>query len=249
MTAKKVLRVSFLERIDSAWGEITIAMAAKTGAIIYAQGGCHQSESDGRGVSLSSYIHAIHSLVRQAGARSVLMIGCGGGVLGTMLSADGVAVTMGDINPASPYVARRYFGLPDSVPFHVEDGAAYLARGRSKFDAIVLDAYHASEIPEHLTTPSFFESAAARLTKKGSLLVNVFLQDDADRDAQTIARTLRGVFPEVRLLDEPGARERNAILMAGHVAPLARPWLTMRPRTAAEDIRAELKRLDFQRLP
>ena len=246
---KKMLRVTFLERIESAFGDITIAMVAKTGGIIYAQGGVHQSESDGRGVSLSSYIHAIHSLVRQSQARSVLMIGCGGGVLGTMLSADGVALTMVDVNPVSPYVARRYFGLPDSVPFHIEDGAGLLGRTKAKYDAIVLDAYHASEIPAHLTGLSFFRSIADHLTKKGALFINVFLQNDEDNDVRRIARTLKEVFPEVRLLDEPGARERNAILMAGDVASLDRPWLTMRPRTGAEDIRADLKRLAFQPLP
>jgi spermidine synthase len=245
--AKKVLRVHFLERIETECGEITIARVTKTGGLIYVQGGCHQSESDGAGVSLSVYIHALYSLVRQAGARSVLMIGCGGGTLATMLSAQGIAVTIVDINPVSRMVARRYFGVPDSVPFHVEDGAAYLARGKAKFDAIVLDAYHASEIPEHLTTPEFFAAAAARLNRrKGVVVANVFLQNDADRSARRLAASMQAVWPQVRLLDEPGALERNAIVMAGQVAALAEPWLDLKPRTAAEDIRAGLRLLKFQ---
>ncbi|BCW89666.1 Polyamine aminopropyltransferase [Alphaproteobacteria bacterium SO-S41] len=248
--AKKVLRVNFLERITTVYGEIAIAQVTKTGGLLYVQGGCHQSESDGKGVSLSTYIHAIYGLVRQAQARSVLMIGCGGGTLATMLSAQGIAVTIVDINPASRHVARRYFGVPDSIPFHVEDGAAYLTRGKSKFDAIVLDAYHASEIPEHLTSPEFFQAAAARLNRrKGLLVANVFLKNDADRAARRLAATMTEVWPEVRMLDEPGALERNVIIMAGDVAALAEPWLELKPRTAADDIRAGLKLLKFQTLP
>ena len=246
---KKLLRVAFLERIETEYGEITIARVARTGGLIYAQGGCHQSESDGNGVSLSTYIHALYGFVRQAGARRVLLIGCGGGTLATMLTRDGAAVTIVDINEASRYVARRYFGVPDSTPFHVEDGLAFLLRGASKFDAIVLDAYHASEIPEHLTTEAFFRAAAARLAKKGLLLANVFLTGDEDRAARQIASTMQAVWPDaVRLLDEPGARERNAILLAGEVASLSRPWLMAPPRHGAEDIRAELKGLAFQPL-
>lgn len=245
---RKLLRVTFLERLETEYGEITIARTL-SGGLIYAQGGCHQSESDGKGVSLSTYIHALYGFVRQAEARRVLMIGCGGGTLGTMLSRDGVAVTMVDINEASRYVARRYFGVPDSVPFHVEDGLAFLKRGAAKFDAIVLDAYHASEIPDHLTTEAFFQAAAARLTKKGVFLANVFLTGDEDRAARQIAATMQSVWPTVRLLDEPGVRERNAILLAGNVGALSRPWLMQPPKGAADDVRAGLKQLEFVALP
>ncbi len=246
--ARKSLRVAFLERIPSEYGEITVARASRTGAIIYAQGDVHQSESDGQGVSLSAYIHAIYGLVRQSGARRALMIGVGGGALATMLSDSGAHVTLVDVNPVSPYVARRYFGLPDSAPFHVEDGAAYLARGKVKFDCIVLDAYHSAEIPEHLTTPDFFRLAARRLTKRGVLIANLFVRDDARSSVRRLGAAIAEALPNLRILDEPGALDRNAILMAGETQGLAAPWLEMRPAVDADDIRAELKRLAFQPL-
>lgn len=246
--AKKLLSVAILEKLETAFGEITVARVNRTGAILYRQGNCHQSESDGKGVSLSTYIHALYGLLAQAGARNVLMIGVGGGTLANMLSSQGARVTLVDVNAMSFEVARHYFGLPDSLPRHVEDGLAFLRRGAAKFDAVVLDAYHASEIPEHLTTPDFFAEVRRRLTRNGLCLANVYAVDDDDDAARKLAATMAEEWPALRVLDTPGARERNTILIAGSAqatAPLQPPWLMIKPRTGADDVRAELKQMRF----
>jgi len=64
--AKKLLSVQILEKLDSDFGEIVVARVTKTGAILYRQGNCHQSESDGKGISLSTYIHALYGVLAQA---------------------------------------------------------------------------------------------------------------------------------------------------------------------------------------
>ncbi len=246
--ARKLLSVQILEKLDSDFGEIVVARVTKTGAVLYRQGNCHQSESDGKGISLSTYIHALYGFLAQAGARNVLLIGVGGGTLANMLSSQGARVTLVDINPVSFEVARHYFGLPDSLPRHVEDGLAYLQRGAVKFDAIVLDAYHASEIPEHLTTPAFFAEVRRRLTRRGLCLANVYVQNDADSAARKLAATMSEEWPALRVLDTPGALERNTILIAGAkevTAPLQPPWLMLKPRTGADDVRMELKQMRF----
>ena len=89
---------------------------------------------------------------------------------------------------------------------HVESGS---------IDAIVLDAYHASEIPEHLTTPAFFAEVRRRLTRHGLCLANVYVKSDADDAARRIAATMAEEWPALRVLDTPGALERNTILIAG----------------------------------
>lgn len=58
----------------------------------------------------------------------MLLIGCGGGTLGTMLTRAGKSLTIVDINPQSIALARRYFSLPHQITCHVEDGAAFLTR-------------------------------------------------------------------------------------------------------------------------
>jgi hypothetical protein len=65
---------------------IVIEQEMRTGAVSYWQGDYYQSRADKNGVSLLNYIHALFGLVRQKKSQSVLMIGCGGGSLATMLA-------------------------------------------------------------------------------------------------------------------------------------------------------------------
>lgn len=240
----RMLRVSVLDDIETPYGRIEI-VRARSGAVLYRQGGVHQSESDGNGVSLSMYIHAIFGLLVQAWSRNVLLIGCGGGALGTMLSATGAKVTIVDVNPVSFILARKHFGLPDSVPCVAADGAAYLAATGRKFDAIVLDAYHDAGPPEHLDSDAALKATAARLTKTGLFIANVYLRDDDDLRAHELAARAKTVWPHVRMLDTPGELRRNAIVMAGKVTALKQPVLTLKPRRGSAAIEDELKRLKF----
>ena len=72
-----------------------------TGRVSYWQGCDNQSLADRNGISLADYIHAMYGFIRQSKAKHVLLIGCGGGTLATMLAKSGAAVTMLDIDPTS----------------------------------------------------------------------------------------------------------------------------------------------------
>ena len=104
-----------LTKTRNEFGEITNADGRLAGSLIYRQGGWRQSEADRNGVSLAPYVHAIFGLVAQTSAHKILMIGCGGGTLGTMLADAGRAVTVVDINPQLIALARQYFSLPEGV--------------------------------------------------------------------------------------------------------------------------------------
>ena len=87
-----------------------------------------------------------------------------------------------------------------------------------------------------------------RLTKTGLVLANVFIRNDEDAAARKLHKTMADAFPTVRALDPPGEIDRNTILVAGEAAVTTRlqpPWLMLKPRTGAEDVRAELKRMRF----
>ena len=70
----------------------------RTGKVSYWQKEYHQSAADGHGVSTADYIHAMYFFLMQAQARDVLMIGCGGGTLATMLARSSVQVTVVDLH-------------------------------------------------------------------------------------------------------------------------------------------------------
>src|SRR6266853_1091829 len=88
-----------LAKRKSRFGLITILQDERKGSIVYLQAGFFQSEADRNGVSMVSYIHAIYDLLGQADSRKVLMIGCGGGTLATMLCKNGREVTVLDKVP------------------------------------------------------------------------------------------------------------------------------------------------------
>jgi spermidine synthase len=220
-----------------------------TGEVSYWQKGDHQSVADRTGVSLAEYIHAIFGLLWQVKARDVLMIGCGGGTLATMLHRAGVAVTLVDIDPASFDIARRYFNLPDEIPRHVADGARHLRKTKARYDAIVLDAYSGSTMPKHFLTPAFFKLAKSRMNPRNAIFaMNLLVADDDDRSPDRILSHLREAWRHARLLDAEGWDNRNAVAIAGAVAKLNRPKLLVRPTRGAAKIARGLAQFSFRRV-
>ena len=235
-----------LDIVDSKFGTIEILQRRRSGSLLYRQGGVSQSEADWDGASLASYIHAIHGLIVQGEAHKVLVIGCGGGTLATMLARSGLDVTIIDINPTSFALARKYFNLPVTVACHISDGKSFLRRCRSLYDAIVVDAYHGDRVPAHFKSWAFFDLANQRLSESGSIFANVHLKNDLDRHADQIAVRMGTVWNHVRILDCAGELDRNAIVMGGVVEHLDAPSVTILPAIDAELIEKELHSMKFR---
>jgi len=231
---------------QSYFGVITIFQAKRTGSLSYNQGGFVQSEADADSVSLASYIHAIYGLLRQTDSQNILMIGCGGGTLATMLSKSGHDVTVVDVNPHAFLLARKYFGLPDGVACHVADGCKFLLSDTGVYDAIVLDAFTGDYIPTHMRSSAFFRMARTRLNDRGCIFVNVHVDHDLDSAPDQMSATMATIWPHVRLLDARGYANRNAIVMAGAVLRLEKPTLHVRPQVSADEIDEELKTMQFR---
>lgn len=239
--------ITLAER-KSRFGAITILKRKATGSVLYVQGDSFQSEADHNGISLVAYIHAIFGLVQQAGAKRVLMIGCGGGTLATMLASAGCELTVVDIDPHAFQLARIYFRLPAHIVCRVADGSQYLMTEQGSFDAVVLDAFMGGEMPEHLTSALFFTLVRRRLNPSGSLFVNVHVENDGDYAPDRVAAAMATVWRDVRVLDREGYPHRNTIVMAGVVTDLQGPELHMRPAAEVDEIIAELDALKFRPL-
>lgn len=236
-------------RRNSRFGPITIEEDVRTGAVAYVQGGYFQSQADRNGVSLLIYVQAIFGLMAQKRYERVLIIGCAGGSLATMLSRMGARVTAIDVNPHAFALARRYFGLPDSVECRIADAAEYVSGSRRLFDAVVLDAFHGGRMDEILMSADFLSACRKRLAPGGAVFVNVHVRNDGDEAADRMAAALRTQFRKVRILDRPRAKYRNAVVMAGAVGGLKKPELTMIPDTDARRIAATLERMRFKPEP
>ena len=232
--------------IESEFGPIEVLQRRLSGSLIYRQAGFYQSEADPNGASLASYIHAIYDLILQKNARNILVIGCGGGTLGTMLARSGRDVTLVDIDPVSFAVARKYFQLPATVACRVSDGKFFLRTSRALYDAIVVDAYHGSRVPAHLESLKFFDLVRQRLSAAGSVFANIHLQNDLDQRADQAASRMRHIWSDVRILDSVGASDRNAIVMGGFVNQLQAPAVTIMPAIDAKLIERELLSMKFR---
>ncbi len=233
-------------QIATATGAISITRDRASGALRYELEGWGQSSADGEGTSLASYIHAIFGLLHQSKAQDILLIGCAGGTLATMLARAGRAPVLVDIDPVSFDLARAHFHLPPAVPCHEADAAAFVRAHSVSYDAIVLDAFVGKQIPPHLQTPDFFASLRARLKPKGAVFANVHVKHDFDDAADLVAKAMKAAFPDVRVLDALGVIDRSAIVMAGGVEALRPPRLVLKPRLQADRIAKELYRLDFR---
>ena len=221
----------------------------RTGKVSYWQKDYHQSAGDRNGVSTADYIHAMYFFLRQAKCKDVLMIGCGGGTLATMLHGQGVKVTIVDIHKLSFDIARDYFNLPPDIPCHVADGIAYLKKHRARHDALVLDAFGEGGMPEKFMAPAFFRLAKARLKARGGLfLMNVIVADDDDTTPDDLVRAMRAQWRGVRLLDTDGWVDRNAVIAAGAVTKLKKPRVLMPPKPGGPKLARQLAILDWRAL-
>jgi len=219
----------------------------RTGKVSYWQKEYHQSAADGRGTSTADYIHAMYFFLRQVKAKDVLMIGCGGGTLATMLHRSGVKVTVVDLHKLSFDIARDYFHMPREIPCHVADGIAYLKKHRTRHDALVLDAFGEGGMPAKFMRPEFFKLAKSRLKPRNSLfLMNVIVADDDDATPDNLVRTLRRLWSRVRLLDTDGWVDRNAVIAAGAVTKLTKPRILMAPKPGAAKMRRQLAILNWR---
>jgi len=218
-----------------------------SGKVSYWQGEYHQSAADRNGVSTADYIHAMYFFLMQAGARDVLMIGCGGGTLATMLVRSQVQVTVVDLHKFSFDIARKYFQLPETVTCHVADGIQYLKANRARHDAIVLDAFGKDGMPAAFMQPGFFKLARSRLKARDSLfLMYVIVEDDDDRTPDILVGAMRAEWGRVRLLDTDGWTDRNAVIAAGAVTNLKKPEVLMHPRPGAAKMERQLDILDWR---
>lgn len=218
-----------------------------TGSVSLWQSHLHHSAADRNGVSMADYVHAMFGLLRQARARNVLMIGCGGGTLASMLHRAGVATTVVDIDPRSLEIARRYFQLPPEIESHACDGLAFLLRETRRYDAVVLDAFDGRGIPRHLLTARFFGAVRARLRARGAVfLLNLIVASDDDRTPDRIARKMRETWRNVRLLDSEGWYDRNAVIAAGAVGKLKRPRLLVRTVRGTAKLARDMKAMAFR---
>ena len=120
--------------------------------------------------------------------------------------------------------------LPAGTQLHtlIGDARAALAELPSelRFDVVILDIFSGPEAPEHIACTGFYQEAAARLTARGVLIVNV-----GDEPGLTLVRSqvaaLRRAIADVSAFAEAGmftGRYPGNIILTGTQGPWPDRW-------------------------
>jgi len=206
-----------LEEMDTEFGTIKIVRSKDTDAITYYQNGCSHSEVDMEGISTCAYVHVMYSIIRQSMARRVLMIGCAGGTLATMLHNLGCEVTVADINPHAFILARRYFNMPKEITCVAEDGLSFLLNAPHRYDAIAIDAFtNSGDVSQQFTLPDFFRATRKVVGNEGIVVMNVIVSHDFDLLADRTALNMETAGMPAVLFDWSQGTDRNIIIAGGN---------------------------------
>ena len=208
--------MALLKKFETPYGTISVTRDKRDGALAYYQNGSFHSQADDKGDSICVYIHVLHEIIRQSRLRNILIIGCAGGTLATMLRRQHCKVTIVDINPMTFAIARDYFHMPDDVRCVRRDGIAYLRQTPKIYDAVVVDVFGGDNtVPRAFTTAAFFQNVREVLSPVGLMLMNFITADDRDARADAIARNAGLAGMDVTLFDWPRHKDRNTLIIGG----------------------------------
>ena len=106
-----------------------------------------------------------------------------------------------EIDPDVIDVARRFFHFREDAHqrVHSGDGREFLARTEARFDLILLDAYYADNMPFHLITREFFDTARTEVDaggRAGAQSHRIVAGPDS-AVVRAAIKTLSGVFPQL----------------------------------------------------
>src|SRR5437870_13270005 len=110
----------------SKYGVIKLRFRKRSHTLTYEQKGGYQSTADCNGVSLDAHIHALYGITLQRPGKSVLMIGCAHGTLGTMLARAVRRASSGDVDPCSFTLANLYSGLARNRLCQLRDDPTFM---------------------------------------------------------------------------------------------------------------------------
>jgi len=138
--------------------------------------------------------------------KRILVIGEGGGTIPTALQEmlPDAQIDLVELDKSVDTVARQYFDFKPGVKMRVtiEDGRVFVKRmipQKPNYDMVLLDAFDADYIPEHMLTREFLQEVKSIMTPNGVIVANTF-SDSALYDYEsTTYRAVFGPFFNLRL--------------------------------------------------
>ena len=138
--------------------------------------------------------------------KRVLIIGEGGGTIPTALQEmlPDAQIDLVELDKSVDTVARQYFDFKPGSKMRVfiEDGRVFVKRmipQKPNYNMVLLDAFDADYIPEHMLTREFLQEVKSIMSPNGVIVANTF-SDSALYDYEsTTYRAVFGPFFNLRL--------------------------------------------------
>ncbi len=138
--------------------------------------------------------------------KRILIIGEGGGTIPTALQEmiPGAQIDLVELDKSVDSVARNFFGFKPGpkIKVFIEDGRVFVKRiaaQKPNYDLVLLDAFDADYIPEHMLTREFLQEVKTVMAPNGVIVANTF-SDSALYDYESVTyRTVFGPFFNLKL--------------------------------------------------
>lgn len=205
-----VFDMRLVGRFSGRYGQIDIIERKRDGTRLYVEAGVYQSQATRTGDTPFPYVRLMASILRPA--ERVLLLGCGGGTLASLLLRAGKQVSIVDRNPLSFHIARSFFGMPGDIPCYESDFRDFLEDTHLRFDGIAIDVSGPLFQMRDAFDAETCELIRARLTPSGRIAMNVMAHNDVDAWPDRLAARLAGTTHVAWLFDHPGREERNVII-------------------------------------
>jgi spermidine synthase len=147
--------------------------------------------------------------------KSIAIVGLAAGTTARQATAVYGAIPIDgyEIDPKVVEVGRKYFDMNEpNLNVIVQDGRWGLEHSPRKYQVISVDAYRPPYIPWQLTTQEFFQIVFDHLSTNGVMSINVGRAPDNRDLIDSLASTIRTIFPSVYVVDLP--ETFNSILYA-----------------------------------
>ncbi|MEK9159228.1 MAG: fused MFS/spermidine synthase [Patescibacteria group bacterium] len=151
-----------------------------------------------------SYFGVLPALVDAP--QTMLILGHAGGSFTRIFNSyyPQIEITGVEIDPVVTRISQEYMGLSEAeVEIVHADARTFLEYTDQRYDLILIDTYHSSNIPAHLATQEFFALAESRLTEDGVLALNAASAEGVFLD--TLVNTLASAFTEVGTVKIPNS--------------------------------------------
>jgi SAM-dependent methyltransferase len=196
-------------RFQGALGEIAIWESLTSGDRLYLEGEIFQSRSSPSGESRLPYVQMFRRFLQPA--NNVLLLGCGGGNLATMLARTGKRVVVVDCNPTSFDIAREYFGMPKQITCVTVDFRRFVAETDDTFDGIDVGG------PKFCYREQFDPATCSAIVGRidpggGRAILNMHVENDHDVAPDEIGSDLSVGKSSGWILDRPGVPDRNVLI-------------------------------------